>query len=245
MTASLIAKGIVKRFDGNPVLRSVDFELKHGSITALLGRSGSGKTTLLRALSLVEPPDEGELHLFGERIEYPQGVSKTGLSPWPRLTVVFQDLFLWPHLTCGENVEIAARARCRLNGKRRANEVMDSLGVGFLSHRYPVEVSRGQRQMIAFARAAALDPEILLCDEITASLDVEAAARVGDAIDNLRENGCAVLLITHQISFARQKADFIYYLENGRIVESGDSTMIDMPRSDEFRRFINRANVAP
>lgn len=226
------------------VLDGVDIDLPAGSTTALMGRSGSGKTTLLRALALIELPDAGDCNVLGRSYSFGGDVT-VDPSLWPDVTVVFQDLFLWPHLTCGQNVSLPATRRDRANGLEAAAATTRALGIEGILGSYPNQISRGQRQLVALARALALRPKVLLLDEITASLDVETSAIVGSVLADAKSAGTAILLITHQLEFARGRADYFAYLHDGHIVEQGPSTVLSAPKSPVLREFLKASRLAP
>lgn len=239
----LVGTSLKKRLGGREILHGVDLVIEPGKITALMGQSGSGKTTLLRALSLTEPADTGIVELDGRRYEGADPERWPAL-PWPTVTVVFQDLFLWPHLTNRQNVELPLRERGQTGGVSSLGAIYAELGVESFLNRFPTEVSRGQRQLVALARAVALQPRYLLLDEVSASLDVERASKVGALLRRTAAGGVGILVITHQALFARNSCDQLAYLADGKIVESGPPSILDDPRSEELKRYVANAAQA-
>lgn len=239
---SLEGRGIWKTFDGREILQNVDYQLSPGEVTILLGRSGSGKTTLLRALSLVEPPDSGQILLNGTQL-WPSKMMEPS-EFWPRVTVVFQDLYLWPHMTARHNIAIAAKKVEPETFQTRLEEIGSILAIENLFNRYPNQMSRGQRQLVALARGLCVRPEYLLVDEITASLDVHSAARATSALINAAREGVGIMAITHQIGFARRIADHFAFLEGGTIVEQGGREALANPSTKALENFIRAAEHA-
>ena len=166
----LSGSGLRKSFDNKAVLDNLSISIERGSITALLGETGVGKSTLLRALAMIDPPEAGAIELDGEVYQYPLH-SRIPPRPWPKLGVEFQDLFLWPHLTIRDNILLLLRLNNVTGASELLAEVSNEFHICDLLDRYPNQVSRGQRQAVAIARALALKPRYILLDEITASLD--------------------------------------------------------------------------
>lgn len=241
----LKAQNISKAFETDPIIENVSLAVQPHMITTLLGPSGSGKTTLLRCLSMIEPPDSGTIVLGDLTYSFPEAALdlQRGMNrPWPKVTVVFQDLFLWPHMTNFENISRPCRRRFGRESGSIVEDLCSRLSLGPLLHRYPNEVSRGQRQVIALARAVALKPDYLLLDEISASLDLARAVRVADLLARLADGGMGVMVITHQLGFIRNISNCIAYLENGKIVEQGTTDILDSPMSSELRAYIDLVN---
>ncbi len=240
----LSAKNMSKSYgDGANVLTDVSLDLAPGTITTLVGPSGSGKSTLLRAISLLDPPDSGTISISGRTYAFAgkgEDVwSDFGAPPWPEVTVVFQQLFLWPHLTLRQNIELPIRKRLSSSGKAEVDELLRQLGMSAFADRYPNQVSLGQRQLAAIARALALRPKYMLLDEITSALDVEYVSLILGQLSRLREAGIALLLITHLIGFAQKSANQVLFMDNGRIVESGGPEILTRPRTDRMRDFLS------
>lgn len=241
----LIAERLGKSYDAGPVLRDISLTLSPGRITCLVGPSGSGKTTLLKCLSMVEPASSGTISLDGRTYSFPlqAGQAEPEPRPWPALTAVFQSLFLWPHLTLRENILLPGRqanpeAERDLSGLAALFEMEEFLD------RYPNEVSGGQKQRAALARALLLNPRYILLDEITSALDVEQSARILTKLTHLRERGIGVLLITHHLQFARRVADHILFLAGGAVVEEGSPSILDAPATPRLRDFVALAGLA-
>lgn len=233
---SLIATNIRKHFGASEILKGVDITIEPGTITTVIGPSGSGKSTLLRALALLDPPTSGEITIDGQHLHFPASVPIS--EPWPNLTVVFQQLFLWPHLTIRQNALLPLTLRSAVNAEGRVAEVIDQLGIGGFADRFPNEVSIGQRQLGAIARAFALEPRYLLLDEITSALDVEYVAMILESLKRLRDQGVALLLISHLLEFARNSADQIVFLDGGCVVERGAPTILSRPHTARLERFL-------
>lgn len=221
------------------MLRGIDIEIEPGKITALIGPSGSGKTTLLRTLALLEKPDSGRIWIDGASYNFPLSNGTKIRVPYPRVTVVFQQLFLWPHLTLRQNITLPLRNRNGHGQSAYVDELLAIFGMENFIDRYPNEVSLGQRQRAALVRALALNPEYILLDEITSSLDVEQVSAILSHLQMLRDKGIGILIITHLIGFARRAADQIVFQDGGRILERGGKEMLDNPKQERVRRFLS------
>ena len=251
MTADmLIGKSIRKGYGGLEILHGIDLSLAPGKITAILGPSGGGKSTLLRTLSILDAPDSGSVEVDGVEYSFPIK-RKNGIQPpWPKLTVVFQQLFLWPHLTLRRNITLPLeKLRAKSDGasKEASDEVDELLTLFEMSEhadRYPNDVSLGQRQRAAFIRAVVLHPKYLLLDEITSALDVEHVSKILEHLKSLRDRGTGILLVTHLIGFAKSAADHIIFMENGRIIASGDKSLLTTPKNERLVRFLSLVETA-
>jgi ABC-type polar amino acid transport system ATPase subunit len=230
--------GINKSFNSKYVLKDVNVDLKPGTITTLIGPSGSGKSTLLRSLALLEPPEVGTIIVDEVSYEFPSNGHNKPNPPWPEVTIVFQQLFLWPHLTLRDNILLPLRARggqC----KGLVNELIEALRIESFVDRYPNEVSLGQRQRAAIVRALALRPKYLLLDEITSALDVEYVSLLLDHLKRVKDEGIGILLVTHLIGFARASADQVLFMDAGKIVEAGDSEILSKPKTERLAQFLS------
>jgi cystine transport system ATP-binding protein len=236
------AQDIWKSYSTAPVLRAVSISVERGSATVLVGPSGSGKSTLLRTASLIDDPDRGTVSLDGE-CYFDAGRKRRKLEQfWPTITVVLQQLFLWPHLTLRSNICLPAQLREKPIGEIDA--VCRALGIEELLERYPNEVSVGQRQRAAVARAVMLRPQYLMLDEITSSLDVEQIEKMLSLLESKLEEEVGLIVVTHQLGFARSlmrkgvNGKFAF-LDAGKIVEQGGIDAFEHPqtrRLEEFRR---------
>ncbi len=229
---------IRKSYGDVEILHGIDIEIHPGTITTIIGPSGSGKSTLLRNLALLDPPSSGVISIDEQRLTFPREEAIPKEQIWPKLTVVFQQLFLWPHLTLRQNALLPLRSRGRKDSEDRVDQIIKEFGINGLADRHPNEVSLGQRQLGAIVRALALDPKYLLLDEITSALDVEYVSMILEQLKLLREQGVALLLISHLIDFARHSGDQIVFMDAGSVVEQGTPAILDNPQSGRLERFL-------
>ena len=229
----LIGKNLTKKYQGQEILRGVDIEIERGKITSLIGPSGAGKTTLLRVLSMLDLPDTGNITLDEKDFKFPQNKE---IKVWPKISVVFQQLFLWPHLTLRQNILLPLRNKI---DKEYINELIDVLQMKDFIDRYPNEVSIGQRQRAAIARAIALKPDYLLLDEITSSLDVEQIDLVLKFLLKLKERGVGILIITHLLNFAKNTSDQVVFLDSGIVLERGGKEILENPKHERVQKFLS------
>lgn len=241
MSAKLELRDVRKAFGDHEVCRGVDLAIEAGQMVCLIGPSGSGKSTLLRCMNLLEPIDDGMILLDGEDISEP------GLDPQPvraRIGIVFQSFNLFPHMTAVENVMLAPRRVLGRNRDAMAGPVtalFERFGLGDRMGHYPDQLSGGQQQRVAIIRALAMEPEIMLFDEITSALDPELVGEVLDVLRQLRAEGMTMVLATHEMAFAREAADKVCFLDGGRIVEEGPpETLFSEPREARTRAFLQR-----
>jgi polar amino acid transport system ATP-binding protein len=240
-------EGIHKRFGELEVLRGVDLEVCRGEVVCVLGPSGSGKSTLLRCLNLLEPPEEGEIFIEGQDIcKGPH--SGTGEQSWEldfvrqRVGIVFQQFNLFPHKTALENVTMAQERvldRSREEARAKATELLTRVGLGEKLDDYPERLSGGQQQRVAIARALAMDPHVMLFDEVTSALDPELVKEVLDTIRELASEGMTMIVVTHEIGFAREVADKVVFVDQGVIVEEGPpAEVLENPREERTKQFL-------
>jgi ABC-type polar amino acid transport system ATPase subunit len=234
----LKAEGLVKSHGTRRTLDGIDIAVEPGRITGLIGPSGGGKTTLLRALLMLNPPDEGAISVDGHEYRFPLAEDQVLTPPWPRVTAVFQQLFLWPHLTLRRNILLPLECAGRTDGEAVLAPLAERFGMHEFLDRYPNQVSGGQQQRAALARALALKPAYLLLDEITSALDVEQTGLLLAHLAELREAGIGILLITHHIGFLSRAADRVAFIDSGRMVETGGPEMLQNPTTERVRRFL-------
>jgi polar amino acid transport system ATP-binding protein len=245
--AMLSLQGVCKRFGNLEVLRGVDLEIKKGEVVCVLGPSGSGKSTLLRCVNLLEPPEEGDIHLEGRSICKGPG-SGTGEQSWElnfvrqRVGIVFQQFNLFPHKTALQNVTMAQEKvldRPKTEARERGTKLLERVGLGDKLNEYPERLSGGQQQRVAIARALAMDPHVMLFDEVTSALDPELVKEVLDSMRKLAEEGMTMMVVTHEIGFAREVADRVVFMDGGVIVEQGPpSQVLDAPREERTKQFL-------
>lgn len=233
----LQAKDIYKSFGDNHVLKGVDVTINSGGITCLIGPSGTGKTTLLRSMVLLEEPDKGTISIDGKVIG--------GVNMWPEITAVFQSLFLWPHLTLRENILLPARNRWDNVQEMNAelDDLITSFEMGHFIDQYPNEASLGQRQRVAITRSIMVKPKYILMDEITSSLDIEQVYKILMRLESLKDRGIGMLIITHQIGFAKRAADQIVFMDDGKVVESGGADILTNPKSTRLKGFLSMIDM--
>lgn len=234
-------ENVRKVFGTNTVLDGIDLSIAKGQMICLIGASGSGKSTLLRCMNLLEPIDDGAIWLDD------QDISEPGLDPQPvrrRIGMVFQSYNLFPHMTAVENVMLAPR---RAKGLTRdalrepVTALFDRFGLADRQDHYPDQLSGGQQQRVAIVRALAMEPDVMLFDEITSALDPELVGEVLDVLRALRQQGMTMVLATHEMGFARELADTVCFLDSGKILESGPpETLFETPTQERTKAFLSR-----
>lgn len=231
--------GIHKSFGDNLVLKGIDLSVDEGQVVALIGRSGSGKSTLLRTINGLEHIDDGVVSVDGEKID----ARDTDLRALRlKVGMVFQQFNLFPHLSAGENVMLAPKVvkkAPKAEQEDLAREMLAKVGLADKFDHYPDQLSGGQQQRVAIARALAMRPRVLLCDEVTSALDPELVAEVLAVVRKLAEDGMTLVMVTHEMRFAREVCDKLVFMHQGRIHESGaPEEVFSNPRTDELRQFL-------
>jgi polar amino acid transport system ATP-binding protein len=251
MTAAVDLRGVTKSFGSHRVLDDVDLELAEGTVTVVLGPSGSGKSTLLRTINHLEKIDRGQVRVNGTLIGYRQVGDRLHELPErdilrqrSRIGFVFQQFNLFPHLTVLENVveaPVSAQRRKRSEVEVEARTLLERVGLADKAAAYPRQLSGGQQQRVAIARALALQPDVILFDEPTSALDPELVGEVLAVIKELARDGTTLVVVTHEVGFAREVADTVVFLDGGRVVEQGPpEQVIDHPAHERTRAFLDR-----
>jgi len=244
MTPKVSLRGVTKSFGANTVLRDLTLDVSAGEVVSLIGASGSGKTTLLRCVNLLEQIDDGAVLLDGDEI------SAVGRDPNPirrRVGIVFQSFNLFPHMSVTRNITLALTKVLGLttsDADARAAELLTRFGLAEKASVYPDQLSGGQQQRVAIIRALAMQPEVLLLDEITSALDPELVGEVLDAVRELKGSGITMLIATHEMAFAREISDRVCFLHAGTVAEIGAPTqMFSAPRDERTQQFLRRVRL--
>ncbi|WP_046079419.1 ABC transporter ATP-binding protein [Halomonas sp. HG01] len=245
----LEVRNIKKRFGDNDVLKGLSLQAHKGDVITLIGASGSGKSTFLRCMNLLEQPDEGELIVHGDPIRFKE--TKHGREPadWKqvvamraRLSMVFQSFNLWAHMTLLENVieaPVHVLGKSKQDAIKHARELLERVGLGERADYYPAQLSGGQQQRGAIARALAMDPEVMLFDEPTSALDPELVGDVLKVMRDLAEEGRTMIVVTHEMAFARDVSTQVVYLHQGQVEEAGPpEQVLGNPRSERLKQFL-------
>ncbi len=234
-------EGVRKSFGDHQVLDGIDLVVEPGEIVCLIGASGSGKSTLLRCIDLLETTDDGDMQLGDLDLADPAIDPDKARA---RIGMVFQSYNLFPHLTVLQNLTIGPRRVKKVSkadATARAHELLERLGLAVKAHAYPDSLSGGQQQRVALVRAISMDPELLLLDEITSALDPVLVAEVLDLLRELKTEGRTIIMATHEMDFARECADRVIFLANGRIVESGPpEQLFTNPQDSRTAEFLAR-----
>jgi polar amino acid transport system ATP-binding protein len=245
MPAAVVLEGVEKSFGKLQVLSGIDLDVAEHEVVCLIGASGSGKSTLLRCVNLLEPIDTGRVLIHGEDITA-DGVDQDRIRR--RIGIVFQSFNLFPHMNVLENVTLAPRKALRMprnDANERADDLLGRFGLADKRDEFPDRLSGGQQQRVAIVRALAMEPDIMLLDEVTSALDPELVGEVLGVIRDLAAGGMTMLIATHEMAFAREIADRVCFLDQGRILEQGRPERIftepTEPRTQEFLRRIIEA----
>ncbi|HMC48030.1 amino acid ABC transporter ATP-binding protein [Caballeronia sp. KNU42] len=239
MSAIVKLGDVYKSFGSNQVLKGVSLEVAKGEMIAVIGASGSGKSTALRCIDRLETIDRGTIEVCGIRVDDP----KVDLHQLRReVGIVFQSYNLFAHLTVEENIMLALRHVKKLGrdeARRVAMGVLDQVGLAQKADAYPEQLSGGQQQRVAIARSLAMSPKVMLFDEVTSALDPQLTGEVLRVMEDLAKDGMTMLLVTHEMAFAKRMADRIIYMHQGKVWEVGSGDMLDAPQTPELRTFLN------
>lgn len=237
----LRVKDLHKSFGDNEVLKGIDENIEKGEVVCVIGPSGSGKSTFLRCLNLLEEPTSGEVYLDDEKINAPNvDINKVR----QRLGMVFQNFNLFPHKTVMENITMApinVLKMSQADAVKRAHELLEMVGLADKADEYPKSLSGGQQQRVAIARALAMEPEAMLFDEPTSALDPEMVGDVLEVMKNLAAEGMTMVIVTHEMGFAREVADRVVFMDGGYLVEEGTPEEIfDNPKEERVKDFLSK-----
>jgi polar amino acid transport system ATP-binding protein len=245
------AESVHKRFGRNEVLKGITLTVNSGEVMCLLGPSGSGKSTFLRCINHLEKINAGRLSVDGELVGYREANGKlyelherNVARKRQEIGMVFQQFNLFPHMTALENVALApvqVLGRKRDEAQQRARDLLDRVGLGDKHDAHPVALSGGQQQRVAIARALAMDPKLMLFDEPTSALDPELVGEVLDVMRDLAHSGMTMIVVTHEIGFAREAADTVVFMDGGVVVESGSpAEVLGAPKHERTRSFLSK-----
>ena len=230
-----------KSFGTNEVLKGIDLDVQRGEVIAIIGKSGSGKSTLLRCINGLEVFQQGALSVDGKALIYDSALAMRELRQ--RVGMIFQSFNLFPHLSVGRNVMLApalVKKRSQAEATEQAKKLLARVGLAEKFDARPDQLSGGQQQRVAIARALAMEPAVLLCDEITSALDPELVGEVLRVVESLALEGMTLLMVTHEMSFARKVADRVIFMHQGRVHESGPpATIFGSPQTPELKQFLS------
>jgi len=251
MTAMVEARGVTKSYGPVPVLRGVNLSVATGEVTCLIGPSGSGKSTFLRCINHLEKHDAGELLVEGQLVGYEQRGDKLYERSLKQICaqradigMVFQRFNLFQHLSVLDNItigQVKVKGVSEEHAVARARELLARVGLEAKEKNYPAQLSGGQQQRVAIARALAMEPKLMLFDEPTSALDPELVGEVLDVMRDLARSGMTMMVVTHEMGFAREVANSVYFLDQGVIEESGPPLdVLSHPRSERLRNFLSK-----
>jgi polar amino acid transport system ATP-binding protein len=241
-TPAVRLEDVRKSFGDHVVLDGIDLEVSAGEVLVIIGASGSGKSTLLRCVNLLEPVDSGRILLEGEDLTQ-KGVDVSAVRQ--RIGIVFQQFNLFPHLKVIDNLTLATRRIRKVpkaRAEERAHELLARVGVEEKAQQHPHQLSGGQQQRVAIARALMMEPHVMLFDEVTSALDPELVGEVLLVMKDLADSGMTMLVVTHEMQFAREVGDHVIFIDEGRVVEQGKpADVLDRPQEERTRRFLRRS----
>ncbi|MCF6689388.1 amino acid ABC transporter ATP-binding protein [Raoultella terrigena] len=233
-------RALRKRFGENEVLKGIDLQIKRQEVVCIIGKSGSGKSTLLRCINGLDAYQAGELRVDGQPVQQDNGAALRELRQ--NVGMIFQSFNLFPHLTVGKNVMLApmlVKKMAKGEAERTARRLLERVGLAEKFDAWPDSLSGGQQQRVAIARSLAMNPEILLCDEITSALDPELVGEVLQVIESLAQEGMTIIMVTHEMNFARKVSDRVVFMHQGRVHEVGSPDILfTQPQTAELRQFL-------
>jgi cystine transport system ATP-binding protein len=237
-------KGLYKQFGQLEVLKGIDLEVEKGKVVVMIGPSGSGKTTMLRCLNVLETPTKGVISISSTSLDFSKEVPKKNIAAFRRLTgMVFQNYNLFPHKTALENVmegPVIVKGESKESAKKKAQTLLEKVGLSDKQDYYPAQLSGGQQQRVGIARALAMEPEVMLFDEPTSALDPELVGEVLKVMKDVAAEGMTMIVVTHEMRFAREAADEVIFMDQGVIVERNKPDEIfTNPKEERTKKFLN------
>lgn len=233
-----------KSYGRNEVLKGIDLQVQPGEVIAIIGKSGSGKSTLLRCINGLEAFQAGALSVDGQALLHGNAAAMRALRQ--RVGMIFQSFNLFPHLSVGRNVMLApglVKKTDATTGEAKARQLLDRVGLGEKFDAFPDQLSGGQQQRVAIARALAMEPSVLLCDEITSALDPELVGEVLRVVESLATEGMTLLMVTHEMAFARKVSNRVIFMHQGRVHEMGSpAQLFGQPQTPELQQFLSSIN---
>jgi L-cystine transport system ATP-binding protein len=236
-------QGLYKQFGDVEVLKGIDLTVEKGKVVVIIGPSGSGKTTFLRCLNVLEKPTKGKISIANRQLDFSKPVTKREIHEFRRLTgMVFQSYNLFPHMTALENVmegPVTVKREKKERVRGRAMALLEKVGLKDKAHHYPFQLSGGQQQRVAIARALAMEPEVMLFDEPTSALDPELVGEVLKVMKSLANEGMTMIVVTHEMRFAKEAADEVVFMDGGIIVERGaPEQLLVSPKHERTKQFL-------
>ena len=233
--------GLRKRFGDNEVLKGIDLDVKRGEVVAIIGKSGSGKSTLLRCINGLEEFQQGGLEVDGQALKHGNAAAMRELRQ--HVGMIFQSFNLFPHLSVGRNVMLAPRLVKQRDvdaAAQQARRLLERVGLAEKFDAWPDQLSGGQQQRVAIARALAMEPSVMLCDEITSALDPELVGEVLRVVEGLAQDGMTMMVVTHEMGFARKVSNRVVFMHAGRIHEMGPpAQLFESPQTAELKQFLS------
>ena len=244
MTTMISVEKLSKSFGKNTVLKSIDLSIQKGEVVAIIGPSGSGKSTLLRCLNLLEKPDEGKIKIASKEFDVKDHSRQDEVSLRHQSAMVFQSYNLFKNKTAIENITLTPlvnQKMSKIEAQKLGLDLLKRVGLSEQAHQYPITLSGGQQQRIAIARALAVKPKVLLFDEPTSALDPERVNEVLQVIQQLAKQKITMVIVTHEMEFAKHVADRIIFMADGNIIEQGPAKqLIDFPKQEQTKRFVKQ-----
>lgn len=232
----LQGKQIYKEINGTEILKDINIKIEPSKITCLIGPSGSGKSTALSCLSLLTTPTKGIVSVDEQEFDFNSGKKEYNNFPYPKVTVVFQGLFLFPHLNNETNILMPIKEQNK--SAPDFDLLIDKLNIRDVLKKFPNECSGGEKQRVALVRQILLEPKYLLLDEVTSALDLETVNIVAQILTDLKNNGTGILLVTHMINLAKKISDNFYFLDKGIMIEKGNIDQLIVPQTDRLSKFL-------